>query len=213
MTRSETAPWESASPTSWSRCASASRGRCSCSRRRSRSFFKARSEDWAAKSPFLFFVDYESDPDLAQAVREGRRREFSHFAAFADPDANARIPDPTACETFERSRLDWEEAQATPHVAVRNETRNLLRLRRDEIVPLLQSRFLGATYALPTAQTLDVAWRFEAGYLRLLANFGVAAEAFPAEGWRPIWQSPEARRERDALHLPPWTGAILKGDR
>jgi maltooligosyltrehalose trehalohydrolase len=169
-------------------------------------------EDWAATAPFLFFVDFESEPELAKAVREGRRREFARFAAFADPDANARIPDPTAPETFERSRIDWAEAGRGSHAAVRKETRDLLQVRRAEIVPLLQSRFLGGSYALPTPNCLDVLWRFDTGSLRLLANFGDAAQPFRIHGFRPIWVSAEARPEAGALHLPAWTGAILKGD-
>jgi maltooligosyltrehalose trehalohydrolase len=39
----------------------------------------------------------------------GRRAEFAAFRAFADPDARERNPDPQALQTFERSRLDWEE--------------------------------------------------------------------------------------------------------
>jgi maltooligosyltrehalose trehalohydrolase len=169
-------------------------------------------EDWAATSPFLFFVDFESDPDLEKAVREGRRREFSHFAAFADPDTNARIPDPTSRDTFERSRIDWAEAGREPHAAARKETAELLRLRQREIVPLLQSSFGGGTYKLPDPQSLDVRWTFGAGSLRLLANFGDTAQSFEAAGLRPIWISPEARQDGEALHLPPWTGAILKGE-
>jgi maltooligosyltrehalose trehalohydrolase len=168
-------------------------------------------EDWAATSPFLFFVDFENEPDLASAVREGRRREFSHFAAFADPEANARIPDPTSRETFERSRIDWSEAGRGFHAEVRAETRALLRLRREEIVPLLASRFDGGRYRLPTPDSVEVTWRFVAGSLRLFANFGQSEQRFEAAGLRPIWQSSGARLAGDALHLPPWTGAILKG--
>ena len=39
--------------------------------------------------------------DLADAVREGRRREFASFTRFGGED----IPDPNARETFERSRV------------------------------------------------------------------------------------------------------------
>ncbi len=51
-------------------------------------------EEWGSKTPFLYFVDYESEPALAQAVREGRRREFATFDTFGA--AATSIPDPTA---------------------------------------------------------------------------------------------------------------------
>ena len=51
-------------------------------------------EEWASQRPFAFFCDFE--PALAEAVREGRRREFAHFPGFRDEAARGRIPDPTA---------------------------------------------------------------------------------------------------------------------
>jgi maltooligosyltrehalose trehalohydrolase len=169
-------------------------------------------EDWAATAPFQFFVDFESEPDLAEAVRNGRRREFAKFRAFADPETRDRIPDPTAKATFETSRLDWGEIAASPHREIREETRALLRLRQEAVVPLTKSRYRGAAWSLPQADALDVLWRFEAGRLRLIANFGSSDAAFAVGGLSPVWSSPEARREGDRTILPAWTGAVLRGD-
>ena len=58
-------------------------------------------EEDASAAPFQFFTDHHGE--LADAVREGRRREFASFAAFSDPARRAQIPDPNAAETFERS--------------------------------------------------------------------------------------------------------------
>src|SRR6185437_7155982 len=60
-------------------------------------------EEVGATTPFLFFCDFAGD--LANAVREGRRREFARFPAFASPDARERIPDPLLRETFTRSNI------------------------------------------------------------------------------------------------------------
>ena len=59
-------------------------------------------EEDASEAPFCFFTDHHGA--LADAVREGRRKEFASFAAFSDPARRAQIPDPNALETFERSR-------------------------------------------------------------------------------------------------------------
>ncbi len=67
-------------------------------------------EEFAASTPFLYFCDFQGE--LATAVREGRRREFASFERFADEAARERIPDPNAIETFESSKLDWEERRA-----------------------------------------------------------------------------------------------------
>jgi maltooligosyltrehalose trehalohydrolase len=169
-------------------------------------------EDWAASAPFLFFVDFESDPGLAEAVRNGRRREFSKFKAFADPETRERIPDPTDAETFARSRLDWSEPARSPHREVREDTRALLRLRRDAIVPLTKTPFRGGSYGLPQADCFDILWRFEAGTLRFVANFGEDQAGFETAGLSPIWSSPAARVVGGRAVLPPWSAAILRGD-
>ena len=70
-------------------------------------------EEFAAATPFLFFCDFE--PTLAKAVTQGRRDEFRSFAAFADPDAAAQIPDPSAPSTYARSKLDWRSVATPPH--------------------------------------------------------------------------------------------------
>ncbi|HSK97647.1 MAG TPA: malto-oligosyltrehalose trehalohydrolase, partial [Euzebyales bacterium] len=58
-------------------------------------------EEYGATTPFLFFSSHP-EPELAVAVREGRREEFAAFTAF-DRD---EIPDPQAMETFAASVLD-----------------------------------------------------------------------------------------------------------
>jgi maltooligosyltrehalose trehalohydrolase len=86
-------------------------------------------EEYGSRAPFLYFTDHA--PELAQRVRDGRRREFAQFAAFTDEKRRARIPDPNAPETFELSIPD--PAEADPRT--RAQTRLLLALRRRHIVP------------------------------------------------------------------------------
>jgi maltooligosyltrehalose trehalohydrolase len=81
-------------------------------------------EEWAASSPFLYFSDH-ADPDLAEAVRAGRRREFAGFGW--DPD---KIPDPQDPSSFERSRLDWNELDEPFHRQMLEWYRALIRLHR-----------------------------------------------------------------------------------
>ena len=58
-------------------------------------------EEYGEQRPFLFFTDH-IDPAIADATREGRRREFAAFTAFSGEE----VPDPQAPETFEGSKLD-----------------------------------------------------------------------------------------------------------
>jgi maltooligosyltrehalose trehalohydrolase len=87
-------------------------------------------QEWAARTPFRYFTDHE--PELGIAVTEGRRREFRGFAAFAAPEARARIPDPQALATFLASRLNWDERGREPHAGILRLYQALLAWRRTE---------------------------------------------------------------------------------
>ena len=83
-------------------------------------------EEHAERRPFQFFTDH-IDPAIADATREGRRREFAAFTGFG-----SEVPDPQDPRTFERSRLARENGEAH-----REALAELLRLRRelpDELV-------------------------------------------------------------------------------
>jgi maltooligosyltrehalose trehalohydrolase len=77
-------------------------------------------EEWAEPAPFQFFTDHV-DPFIADATREGRKREFAHFAGFS-----GEVPDPQARETFEASKLTRRRDEE--HRAF---VRDLLALRRE----------------------------------------------------------------------------------
>jgi maltooligosyltrehalose trehalohydrolase len=83
-------------------------------------------QEWAATAPFQYFTDHS--PELGALVIEGRRREFTDFSEFS----NAAIPDPQAFETFNASRLNWDEPAMEPHAAVLRLYKDLLRMRRLE---------------------------------------------------------------------------------
>ena len=83
-------------------------------------------EEWGASTPFQYFTDH-AEPELAQAVREGRRRELASFGW--DPHD---VPDPQAEETFARCKLDWSEPERAPHAALLDWHRRLIALRRRE---------------------------------------------------------------------------------
>jgi maltooligosyltrehalose trehalohydrolase len=56
-------------------------------------------EEYGERAPFLFFSDH-IDAEIAEATREGRRREFAAFAAFG-----REVPDPQDPRTFAASKL------------------------------------------------------------------------------------------------------------
>jgi len=128
-------------------------------------------EEFAAATPFQFFCDFQGE--LADAVTEGRRREFAGFRKFADPAARAGIPDPNDPATFVRCKLNWDCLDEPQHKAWLKYYRSLLALRRTHIVPRLSGMDGHAEFELVGASGLVVRWRLGDGArLTLLANQG-----------------------------------------
>ncbi len=130
-------------------------------------------DEAGSDTPFLFFTDFHDE--LADAVREGRRKEFAKFAAFADEDARAAIPDPNALATFSASvPRDGPDAGRW-----RTLYSDLLALRHRVIVPRLRgARAMGAEAIGERA--VVARWRMGDGAVLTIAlNLGDEAVAFP----------------------------------
>jgi maltooligosyltrehalose trehalohydrolase len=157
-------------------------------------------EEFAATSPFLFFCDF--GPDLAGAVRDGRRREFARFARFADPKLRERIPDPNTETTFLRSRLDWDEQNREPHRAWLEFYREVLGLRHRHLVPRLAGARAGSFAVADTV--LTVSWPLAGGAtLHLLGNFGSSPARVTA---RPRGERLYSIGQSETRVLAPWSG-------
>jgi maltooligosyltrehalose trehalohydrolase len=87
-------------------------------------------QEFAASSPFLYFADHGGA--LGDAVRTGRAQFMSQFRSAATRNLVDELPAPADQETFTRCKLDHAERAA--HVAAVALHRDLLRLRRDDLV-------------------------------------------------------------------------------
>src|SRR5262249_6634240 len=65
-------------------------------------------EEYGERRPFRFFTDH-LDPAVAEAAREGRKRDFARFSSF-----HASVPDPQAEDTFLASKLSRIEDPELP---------------------------------------------------------------------------------------------------
>ncbi|MBB4683079.1 maltooligosyltrehalose trehalohydrolase [Amycolatopsis jiangsuensis] len=129
-------------------------------------------EEWAASTPWQFFASFP-DPELAEAVRTGRRREFSRHGWAAED-----VPDPMDPATVVRSRLDWSEPGADGHREILELYRTLIRLRRER--PELADPRLSEV-VVETAP--DGSWLvLHRDALRLACNFGAEPVTVPLAG-------------------------------
>jgi malto-oligosyltrehalose trehalohydrolase len=152
-------------------------------------------EEWGATQPFPFFCDFHGE--LAEAVRQGRRREFAE--AYADP--SIEVPDPLSEATFQSAVLDWGALKRDRRRRRLDLARDLLRVRRNEIVP----RLAGLTNAQAGAEfagdLLQARWQLADGStLRLLANLSDGEPMHPrGDAGKPIWGG------KPPASLPPWS--------
>lgn len=84
-------------------------------------------EEYSEPHPFLYFVSH-TDPELVEAVRKGRKAEFSSF------HAEGEAPDPQAEKTFQNSKLQWELLEQAPHQNMFRWYQALLLLRKEQNV-------------------------------------------------------------------------------
>jgi 1,4-alpha-glucan branching enzyme len=166
-------------------------------------------EEWNAPHPFPFFCDF--GPELADAVREGRRREFAQFPEFADPRARERIPDPQAPATFASAKLDWTKLDAAGHADWLAYYRALSALRRREIVPRLAGLDSGQARWQLHSNVVDVTWRLRGG-AALQAILSLAPEEtsgleISPRGRLLFATEPAAAALRPLRVVPPWFAA------
>jgi maltooligosyltrehalose trehalohydrolase len=150
-------------------------------------------EEYGERAPFQFFCDH-IDPEIAEATRTGRRREFAAFASFGQ-----QIPDPQDPGTFLASKL----------------TR-----ARDAELARLYERLLALRRSIPPgAEAQEIAFDEDARWLRLrrgplLLAFNFAAAerrvTMPAGASLALATHAEVRLAEDGeVVLPALAGAAL----
>lgn len=129
-------------------------------------------EEYGETRPFQFFTDFHGQ--LADAVRDGRRREFARWPKFADPELREHIPDPNDPETFNRSKLDWGASRTNAAKRRLRLVSQLCELRAREIAPRLADvRGNAAEVDMHGSCGIEAHWTLGDGSrLHILANLG-----------------------------------------
>jgi maltooligosyltrehalose trehalohydrolase len=147
-------------------------------------------EEWGENAPFQFFTDH-IDKRITRATREGRRKEFADFAAFAGEE----VPDPQSPKTFERSKL------------TRRVDRRLAGLYRDLL------RLRGQLPDVEPDVSHDEAQRWlrvRRGPFELAMNFARRRRSVPVGGREIVLATHEATLGDGHVTLPARAGAVVR---
>jgi maltooligosyltrehalose trehalohydrolase len=149
-------------------------------------------DEWGATTPFPFFCDFRDW--LADAVRQGRRREY----AWAYDTYGDDVPDPLDPATLRSAVLDWTSRTSRQDARLAL-VRRLLALRHKLIVPRLRGARFGEAEATDDGG-LSAHWHLGDGSaLHLTANLSDHEITHPAiDAGAPIWGEAGER-------LSPWS--------
>jgi maltooligosyltrehalose trehalohydrolase len=136
-------------------------------------------EEFGEQQPFFFFADFEGG--LAHAVKQGRKAEAEKFGGMPEGKTVEDLPDPGAEDTFQRSKLDWPRLMSPDGVRQADFVRELIRLRRTHVTPLLAGPETAEPHILPAEDgILAIDWRFHKATLGIRANFAPEGKPWPA---------------------------------
>ena len=162
-------------------------------------------EEHGDPAPFQYFTDHQ-DAALAQAVRDGRRREFPSWT-------ESEVPDPQAAETHARSTIDLTlPERGGRHAELRRWYRALITLRREHPELVDKSRCTTVTDERVGALAM-----IHAGRIAVAVSLrGQAARLrLPRAGWRlaldagALGGPTGAAVDGEVVSLPPWGAVIL----
>jgi maltooligosyltrehalose trehalohydrolase len=156
-------------------------------------------EEYGETAPFQYFISH-TDPDLVEAVRTGRRKEFAAFAWQDEP------PDPQDEATFQACKLDHGLRDHGQHHVLLELYQELIRLRHaiPALSQLRKDRL--ETQTFETSKSLYVLRWSDADEVALMFNFNdtPATMTVPLSPghWSTVLDSTDARWNGNGSSIP-----------
>jgi maltooligosyltrehalose trehalohydrolase len=158
-------------------------------------------EEWDASTPWQYFTSHP-EPELADAVRKGRRAEFAAYGWEAD-----QVPDPQDPNTFTRSILRWSERDQAPHADLLAWYRALIALRKAE-PDLSDPSFANVSVRFDESARWILVRR---GTLHVAANLSPEPRTIPVPASELLLAStPEVQLHAAGPVLPPESAAVVR---
>lgn len=154
-------------------------------------------QEYGESSPFLYFVSH-SDPELIEAVREGRKKEFTDFKA------EENYIDPQSEETFNSSKLHWEQKNEGKHKVLWQLHQKLINLRHT--IPALKKLDKQNFKAINKEEVILLHRWQQNSQVFCVLNFSdrnvSLSNIFPAGNWQKILDSAETKWMGNGSSLP-----------
>ncbi|MFD2966084.1 malto-oligosyltrehalose trehalohydrolase [Sphingobacterium bambusae] len=175
-------------------------------------------EEWGAQTPFQYFVSH-GDDELIEAVRKGRKQEFSEFHASGEP------PDPQAISTYRDSILDWKEMESAYGQQNLSYYKALLHLRKTLLSAVEWSREQFSVKHDQDRETITLHIQTQERDLLCIFNFSSHKQEVPLREnttWSVLWNSDDESWggnskmdpvQRGSAHLSELSGLLLQHSR
>lgn len=157
-------------------------------------------EEYGETNPFPYFVSH-SDPDLIQAVRNGREKEFKSFEWDTSP------PDPQDPSTFESAVLNHRKRLAAPgHRKMQNYYQQLIRLRKKINPTALAGKQKMEVTSLSQQSAVCIRYVHEKADIVMIFCFSRHKSMYvlpiPPGDWEKLLDSTEAGKPVNVMPVP-----------
>jgi maltooligosyltrehalose trehalohydrolase len=157
-------------------------------------------EEWSEPNPFLYFVSH-TDPQLAEAVRKGRKEEFAAF------HIEGEAPDPMDEQTFQQSKLQWNLLAKEPHATMLRYYRQLIRLRKEQPCLRIPDRENLQVDCDPSSQSLIIKRHCKKEEVLVFMNFSKHRQSVDISHAATAWRKLLASSDKE------WLGAETAPER
>ncbi|MCF2447413.1 malto-oligosyltrehalose trehalohydrolase [Dyadobacter sp. CY345] len=137
-------------------------------------------EEYGETNPFQYFVSH-TDPELAEAVRKGRKKEFEAF------HIEGEAPDPMSEETFMNSKLQWQLIEQEPHKTMLSFYKKLITLRKEQAALHVLNRKDVSVECMAEQEVIILQRQHKIQHTICMMNFSKLPQQVKVPVYSPVW--------------------------